>query len=163
MLTISPLNNNSYSQSFGAANLRFKPGIKEKLTDAIFNNVPSHQGLIDKYLKENGKFNLDLLVRHLNRLIHEEPSLDGKYVVDSIRKQKKNNVFLATVKHFDDAGKEIKGDEFKFNPLNLLAKHSENQTEIRAKEFFDSLMNSGRGPVLKKQITQKINTNFWNA
>lgn len=163
MLTISPLNNNSSSLSFGNAKFKFEPVVKVKLEDAIFNNVPSHQGLMGKYLKKDGKFNMDLFVKHLKGLVQEEPCLDGTYVVSSIRKQPGKSVHLATVKHFDEAGKEIKADEFKFNPLNLLAKRSENQTELDTGDFFKSLMYSGGAPKLKKEIALNNSINFWNA
>lgn len=163
MLVISPIKNNSSSPSFESAKFKFKSGVKEKIGDAIFSNVPSHQGLMDKYLKKDGTFNMDLFARHLRELVQEEPGFDGTYVVSSVKKLRGKNVHIATVKHLDEAGNEIKGEEFKFNPFNLLAKSSETQTELNTEDFFKSLMHSGGHPKLKKEITQANSINFWKA
>ena len=118
MLVMQPIKNNSSSQSFGNATFKFESQLQEKVGDVIFKNVPSNKGLMKEYLQNNGTFNIDLFVKHLKGLVQEEPGFDGTYVVSSVRKLRGKNVHLATVKHFDEAGKEIKGDEFKFNPLN---------------------------------------------
>lgn len=170
MITIvqqSTNNNFKNNVSFEAAEFRFARGQAQKFQTYVQENAvnklsqikPEKAGLIPQFLTQKGEFNIEKFKKQL-RLIFREEGDNGTYIFTGLRRTKEGGI-KAKLIHQGEDGKEIKQDEFLFNPTHLLKKTSPSSTYLDTMDLFNNMEAWKCGSKYQTKIRSQYKKDIW--
>lgn len=153
--------------SFEAAEFKFARGQAQKFQAYMQENAvnklsqinPEKVGLIPQFINKKGEFNIEKFKKQLRLIFHEEGD-NGTYVFTALRRTKEGGI-KAKLVHLGEDKKEIKEDEFLFNPTYLLNKRSKNSTFLDIMDLFNNMEAWKCGVKDRAKIRDQYRKDIW--